>query len=144
MSNEQPQILEIKNLSKSYGNLSVLKNLNLSINRGEFIGIVGPNGIGKTTLVGCICGIVKYHSGTIAFHNHQANLTKRHFDHRIGICFQDSTFDRFFPINDSIRFNAMYNGLSRYYSKLRTDYVLNLLRLNEQKNQYHEVMAQFF
>ena len=49
-------ILKIKNLSKGYGDLSVLKKINLDINVGEKVAIIGENGIGKTTLLSCVLG----------------------------------------------------------------------------------------
>ena len=52
------EIIQIKNISFSYGGPKVLENINLSIRENEFIGIVGPNGGGKTTLLKIILGIL--------------------------------------------------------------------------------------
>lgn len=57
-------VLEIKNLSKSYGRTKALDNLNLTIDRGQIYGILGPNGSGKTTTLGIILDILKQDSGT--------------------------------------------------------------------------------
>lgn len=56
--------LELKNVSKSFGNSSVLKDINLSIEKGEFVAIVGFSGAGKTTLINLIAGLIKPDSGT--------------------------------------------------------------------------------
>lgn len=58
-------MIEISNLQKSYGNLSVLKNINLTINDGEIYGLVGKSGTGKSTLLKCINGVETYDSGIL-------------------------------------------------------------------------------
>lgn len=58
-------MIEIKKLCKSYGPLKVLKDINLNIYENEVLGIVGPNGVGKTTLIESICGVVKVDNGNI-------------------------------------------------------------------------------
>jgi iron complex transport system ATP-binding protein len=58
-------VIDAKNLSHSYGNLPVLKNLSLSIQKGDFFIIIGPNGSGKTTLMKVISGIEKYGKGRL-------------------------------------------------------------------------------
>ena len=53
-------MLELKNISKSYGRQQALKNINLSIPQGEIIGLFGENGAGKTTLMKCVFGFLPY------------------------------------------------------------------------------------
>ena len=52
-------IIEIKNLSAGYDNRTVLHDINLTIYERDFLGIIGPNGGGKTTLIKCILGLLK-------------------------------------------------------------------------------------
>lgn len=58
-------MLQIKNLSKSYGNKKVVDNLSLDINAGEIYAFIGHNGAGKTTTIKCCCGILKFEEGEI-------------------------------------------------------------------------------
>lgn len=60
-------MIEIKNLSKKFGKLVVLKNINLSCKKGECIALIGPNGCGKTTLIKSILGMVLPQKGAIEF-----------------------------------------------------------------------------
>lgn len=57
-------ILEVVELSKSFGHKEVLKNISFSIGQGEIAGLVGPNGSGKTTMLNIITGMIKMNSGT--------------------------------------------------------------------------------
>jgi Cu-processing system ATP-binding protein len=66
-------MIEIKELKKSFGELSVLKGMNLTIPSGQATGIVGPNGAGKTTLIKTILGLVKADSGTISINGKSLN-----------------------------------------------------------------------
>jgi len=60
-------ILEINNLTKTFGGLVAVNCLSLSIREGEIIGLIGPNGAGKTTLFNCIAGHLRPEAGSISF-----------------------------------------------------------------------------
>ena len=57
--------IEIKNLNKQFNNILAVKNLNFKINKGSIVGLLGPNGCGKTTTIGMILGLIKPTSGTV-------------------------------------------------------------------------------
>ena len=58
-------MIEIKNLNKQYNNILAVKNINFKINKGSIVGLLGPNGCGKTTTIGMILGLIKPTSGTV-------------------------------------------------------------------------------
>jgi Cu-processing system ATP-binding protein len=60
-------MIEIKNISKSFGKLKVLKNINIRFDEGQSVAIIGPNGSGKTTLIKILLGMVIPESGEIFF-----------------------------------------------------------------------------
>ena len=93
MSSRMP-IVEIKNLGVRYDDVVALEHVNLTIYDNDFIGVIGPNGGGKSTLVKAIMGVVPY-SGEI-----KCNPTLlRHKKPHIGYLPQISSFDKAFPIS---------------------------------------------
>ena len=62
-------ILQVKNLSKSFGGLKAISNCSLKIKKGSITGIIGPNGSGKTTLFNLIAGNLKSSQGKVIFNN---------------------------------------------------------------------------
>lgn len=99
-------IIEIKNLSAGYDGRTVLHDVNLSIYERDFLGIIGPNGGGKTTLIKCILGLLKPTGGEIIFHTPEKapirTSTEETFAKSqlfLGYLPQYSTIDRKFPIS---------------------------------------------
>tara|TARA_B100000029_G_scaffold144782_1_gene140001 strand:+ start:3884 stop:4681 length:798 start_codon:yes stop_codon:yes gene_type:complete len=66
---QDPNILQIENLSKYFGGLAAVNNCSLKIKRGSITGIIGPNGSGKTTLFNLIAGNLKSSEGSVLFNN---------------------------------------------------------------------------
>ena len=66
-------VLELKNITKSFDGRPILKKLSMSIQRSEIVGVLGPNGCGKSTLYELICGIHSADSGQIVINNKAAN-----------------------------------------------------------------------
>ena len=93
MSSMEP-IITIKNLGVRYDKVTALEHVNLTIYDKDFVGIIGPNGGGKSTLVKAIMGVVPY-SGEIEY---GATLL-RHKKPHIGYLPQISSFDKAFPIS---------------------------------------------
>jgi branched-chain amino acid transport system ATP-binding protein len=60
-------LLEVENLTKRFGGLSAVNNVNFHVDEGEVVGLIGPNGAGKTTLFNLITGFLKADSGTVKF-----------------------------------------------------------------------------
>lgn len=85
-------ILEIKNMNVSYDGIRVLENVNFRVLEGDFLGVIGPNGGGKTTLLKAILGLVKPDTGTIRFNFKNPN------DNAIGYLPQINQVDKKFPI----------------------------------------------
>jgi len=71
------ELLQVANVTKSFGGLAALKDVTLTIREGEIVGLIGPNGAGKTTLFNIITGIYPPTAGTVTFRDRVLARTKR-------------------------------------------------------------------
>ena len=85
------EILHIKNLSKCYGDTKVLKNINISVKKGEVVVIIGPSGCGKSTLLRCLNGLEEIQEGEVLLDDQVVNPNKKNLSknrEKIGMVFQ--------------------------------------------------------
>uniref|UniRef100_Q3APZ8 ATPase n=1 Tax=Chlorobium chlorochromatii (strain CaD3) TaxID=340177 RepID=Q3APZ8_CHLCH len=92
---KQELLVECKNVAVEFGGVRVLEDVTFSLNKGELLGIVGPNGGGKTTLLRLLLGLEKAASGTISLFGKAPGMCPR----RIGYVPQRLLFDRDFPLS---------------------------------------------
>lgn len=98
--NHSENIIEIKNLSFSYGQEEILSNINLNIHKRDYLGIIGPNGAGKTTLLKIILGLLKPKTGNIILFGKPIEMFKDWT--KIGYVAQKAVnFDQNFPLTVS-------------------------------------------
>lgn len=127
-------IITIKNLSVRYDKITALEHVNLNIFGNDFIGIIGPNGGGKSTLVKAIMGVVEY-SGSIEY----GTTLLRHKKPHIGYLPQISSFDKSFPISvGEVIMSGLQaeQGILRSYGKderRRVDEILDKAQLSDLK-----------
>ena len=101
-------MLEVKDLHCSYGTTQVLKGVDICVNNGEVISILGSSGSGKTTLLRCISFLQKADSGTIRFDDFEKDITKlRHNEIRalrmkMGYVFQNFNLFRNMTVRQNV------------------------------------------
>jgi Cu-processing system ATP-binding protein len=78
-------MIEISEIAKKFGKLSVLNDINLHLSKGQCIALIGPNGCGKTTLIKCILGMVLPNKGEIFF-SKNPYLKTLHTEVKLAIC----------------------------------------------------------
>jgi len=88
-------IIEIEGLNFSYNSQFALRDVNLSVNHGDFVAMIGPNGGGKTTLLKLMLGLLKANSGDVRIFN----KPPQDVSHRIGYVPQDIHINKNFPIS---------------------------------------------
>ncbi len=91
-------IIEVTDLSVSYGGNNVLSGVSFEIEKGEFVGIIGPNGSGKTTLLKSLIGLVPIDSGEIRIFGHDARKEMPRIHREIGYLPQKQTINPMVPV----------------------------------------------
>jgi cobalt/nickel transport system ATP-binding protein len=106
------KLLEVSNLTKSFGGVVANHDVSLEIHENEIVGIIGPNGAGKTTLFLLICGVLKADQGQIELFGRL--MTYGDFHPEIGLVFQDPDDQLFSPsVWDDVAFGPINLGLSQ-------------------------------
>ena len=117
-------MIEIRNIHKSFGNLQVLKGIDLTINKGEIVSIVGPSGAGKTTLLQIIGTLDRADEGTVIIDGTDVSKlsTKKLSDFRnkhIGFVFQFHQLLPEFTALENVMIPAFIAGMSKKEAKER-------------------------
>tara|TARA_B110001450_G_C17590230_1_gene468644 strand:- start:190 stop:924 length:735 start_codon:yes stop_codon:yes gene_type:complete len=121
--------IEVTNLSKSYKSKKAVKNINFKINENEIVGLLGPNGCGKTTTIAMILGLLKPSSGQVFING--LNIE----NHRISLLHKMNFISPYIelPKKLTVKQNLIVYGKLYSVQNLdqRIDYLANKLRLNE-------------
>ena len=127
-------ILQIKNLTKSYGEVLAVNNLSLEIFSGEVFGLLGPNGAGKTTTINLMSGLLKPDSGEVILGGEQLAAGDATVRGRIGICPQENVlWDKLTPSEQLVFLGDMY-GMNPSLIRHRCQLLLEVLGLTELAN----------
>ena len=129
-------MIEIKNIHKSFGQLEVLKGIDLRIKKGEIVSIVGPSGAGKTTLLQIIGTLDKPNEGEVMIND--TNISKlsnnKLSDFRnqhIGFVFQFHQLLPEFTALENIMIPAFIGGISKSVAKQKAEELLEFMQLKD-------------
>jgi ABC-2 type transport system ATP-binding protein len=101
-----PVVISVAGLSKTYATgFQALKNIDLTIRRGEIFALLGPNGAGKTTLISIVCGIVNPTTGSVTVDGHDIRDDYRAARSKIGLVPQELTTDAFESVWNTVSFS---------------------------------------
>jgi ABC-2 type transport system ATP-binding protein len=124
--------LDVRLLSKRFGDFTALSEVTLSIGVGEIFALLGPNGAGKTTLIGAVCGLIRKSSGTIRVFGQDLDQDPLGPRFQIGLVPQEINFDPFFTAAEALQIQLGYYGKPR--DPARVEEVLQALNLLEKAN----------
>ena len=129
-------MIDIKGITKSFGNLQVLKGIELHINKGEVVSIVGPSGAGKTTLLQIIGTLDRPDEGTVVIDGMEiSQLSKKRLadfrNQHIGFVFQFHQLLPEFTALENIMIPAFIAGKSRNEAKKRAEELLAFMDLSD-------------
>ncbi len=129
-------MIDVKGITKSFGKLQVLKGIDLHINKGEVVSIVGPSGAGKTTLLQIIGTLDKPDGGTVVVDGIDVGglSAKKLADFRnqhVGFVFQFHQLLPEFTALENIMIPAFINGKGRQEARRRAEELLDFMGLSE-------------
>lgn len=124
-------VIKLTNVSKRYGDVHALKNISLSIKKGEIFTIIGPNGAGKTTMIECIMGLRKPDIGEVTVLDVDVKKDAKKIKEHIGVQLQTTL------LYDRIKVREALQLFSSYYKKQRgVDEIIELLSLGPYEKKY--------
>lgn len=135
-------LLEVKNVNKRFGDHTVLKDISFNIKPGEIVGLVGRNGMGKTTLMKCILGLTKIDSGEISFKGENEYYEDKAMMDEIGYLLDCKLFENL-NAYENIKIQEWYKG--RHHGRKEEKRIIeNILKLVDLKNDAKKVKQYSF
>ena len=104
-------IIEINNLSKSFGEVKAVQNLSFRVKTGELFAFLGINGAGKSTTINIICGQLTKDSGSVVIDGINLDDNVDAIKSEIGVVFQDSVLDSSLTVYDNLKCRASLYGI---------------------------------
>jgi ABC-2 type transport system ATP-binding protein len=124
-------IIWAADLCKDYGSLRAVDKLNLDIPEGQFFGLLGPNGSGKTTTIHMLTTLARPTHGRAQVAGRDVLKESVAVRREIGLVFQESALDRTLTVDENLRFAGMLRNLPTAILRQRSEELLDLFRLRE-------------
>lgn len=133
---KQEEIIRVEGVSKSYGSLKVLRNVSLSINKGEFVSIVGQSGAGKTTLLQIMGSLDRPNEGDVFIRNEslfrlQERALSAFRNKHIGFVFQFHQLLPEFTALENVMLPALIGGKPKMEAENEAKRLIDFLGMNE-------------
>mgnify|MGYP002515631811 FL=1 len=124
-------IIEIKNLDKSFGDIHAVNNLSFKVKRGELFAFLGVNGAGKSTTISIMCGTLNKDNGKVIIDGKDIDTQISSITKEIGVVFQNSVLDKVLTVKDNLISRA---SLYEIYGQKANKRILELAELLDFKN----------
>ncbi|MEE0969297.1 MAG: ABC transporter ATP-binding protein [Clostridia bacterium] len=122
-------IIEIKNLSKHFGDIKAVDDISFSVSEGELFAFLGVNGAGKSTTISIICGTLARDSGEASICGLDIDRDADKVKRLIGVVFQNSVLDKDISVKDNLRYRAALYGICGNELEIRLKELSELLDL---------------
>lgn len=133
--------LEVRNLRKTFGDFTAVKDVNLAIHKGEIFGLLGPNGAGKTTIISMITGLLEPTSGQITVNGLDLQKDPRAVKAKLGLVPQDLALYPTLSARDNLAFFGSIYGLGGKQLRERVDMMLAMVKLTERADETIETFS---
>ena len=124
--------VQVKNLTKAFGDLLVLDDVSFDVYDGEFLCIVGPTGCGKTTFLNSMTKIYEPSQGSIRVDGEEINPQR----HNLAYIFQEYSTMEWLNIQENVEFGLKAKKFPKERLKERSDYVIRMVGLDKYRNYY--------
>ncbi len=128
-TSEVSTAIEVRNLRRTYGDVTAVDDVSFDVAEGEIFGLVGPNGAGKTTTVECVEGLRRPTSGHVEVIGLDPIADRLRLVERIGVQLQESALPPRLRVAEALELFGSF-----YRSGVDADHLLELLSLNEKRN----------
>ncbi|MFC6234616.1 ABC transporter ATP-binding protein, partial [Leucobacter soli] len=128
-------ILNLRLLSKSYGEAVALNEIDLAVQRGEFLTFLGPSGSGKTTTLNLIAGFIEPSTGTMQLNDQPLEKLKAH-ERNLGVVFQHYALFPHMTVADNVEYPLKQRKVPKEERKRRVAEALEMVRLSEYADRY--------
>src|SRR5438067_230051 len=132
-SANQPAAIRAAGLTKRYGEVLAVDGLTLEIGAGQFFGLLGPNGSGKTTTIHMLASLIRPTAGSAQVAGFDVGREAVRAREKIGIVFQESALDRTLTVAENLRFAGLLQNLPPRVISERTKELLTLFGLAEHR-----------
>lgn len=127
-------VIETENLTKTFGNTTVVNNINLKVKKGEIFGFLGPNGSGKSTTIRMLCGILSPSSGSGKVLGFDISKEPEKIKLNIGYMTQKFSLYEDMTAEENLEFFGRVYGLDYEKRKLRKNEIITMLGLESRRN----------
>ena len=129
-------IIEVKNLTKTFDDLTVVKNISFSVEEGDIFAFLGPNGAGKSTTIKMLTTLLRPTSGTLTINGFNPVVDPDSARHSFGIVFQDPSLDEDLTALENLELHGALYSVPKDTLKKRIDELLTLVELAGRKNDF--------
>jgi ABC-2 type transport system ATP-binding protein len=128
---KMPFVIYTENLTKNYGTVKAINNLNLQVQSGEIFGFLGPNGAGKTTTIRVLTTLTRPTSGFVSVGGYDVKEEPDKVKKTIGVVQQHLSLDRDLTVRENMEFHARLHHIDASKRKQRIAELLNYVELTE-------------
>ena len=125
------KIIEVKNLSKSYGSIKAVKDISFYVEKGKLFAFLGPNGAGKSTTIDIICTFLKKDSGNIVIDGLELGKDDDEIRGRIGAVFQDGLLDNLLTVEENLMIRGGLYKNKKEDLKAAVDEIAEIMGITE-------------
>lgn len=134
-------VITVKNLVKRYGDLIALDHFNLEVQEGEILGLLGPNGSGKTTAINCILSLLKYDKGSIQIYDQPMTPDAYDIKRNIGVVMQNVAVFNELTVYENIDYFCGLYVHDKKSRKVLVEEAIEFVGLNEFRKFYPKKLS---